>query len=70
MSEKTDLAGMYFASGDSFDAKTIYTYIPDNEREKLRVICGGDAVTVSWCDLFKLLVWACENIMPLFKEGS
>lgn len=58
----TDETPMYYAvCGDSaIDERTTYVHIPDND-DILAVVCGGEQITTTWKDLFRLLKWACEQ---------
>lgn len=59
---ETDEPPMYYAvcEGSEIDARTTYVYIPDND-DMLAVVCGGEQITTTWKDLFRLLKWACEQ---------
>lgn len=54
----SDEQQMYYATtGSCIDTTTTYMYIPDSDNV-LAVVCGGEQITISWKDLFKLLKWA------------
>ena len=49
---------MYFSAISSgIDTSKTYVQIPDND-SMLSVICGGEEISISWKDLFRLLKWA------------
>lgn len=54
----SDEQQMYYAAttGNFIDASTTYVHIPDNDNV-FAVVCGGEQITISWKDLFKLLKW-------------
>lgn len=58
----TDETPMYYAvcGGSAIDERTTYVHIPDND-DILAVVCGGEQITTTWKDLFRLLKWACEQ---------
>lgn len=54
----SDEQQMYYATtGSCIDTNTTYVYIPDSDNV-LAVVCGGEQITISWKDLFRLLKWA------------